>query len=55
MGVEQVVHPSSLECVISSARKKAMRDPGTPREGSIYIKNNQLQKQNTMSSKSNND
>ena len=42
-GVEQVVHPRSLECVISSARKKALRDPGTPSEGSIYIKNNQLE------------
>ena len=45
MGVEQVVHPRSLECVISSARKKAFKDPGTPSEGSIYIKNNQLERQ----------
>jgi len=42
MGVEQVVHPRSLECVISSARKRALGDPGTPSQGSIYIKNNQL-------------
>jgi excisionase family DNA binding protein len=45
MGVEQVVHPRSLECVISSARKKVLGDPGTPSEGDIYIKNNQLEQQ----------
>jgi len=43
MGVEQIVHPRSLECVISGAKKKALGDPGTPSEGSIYIKNNQLE------------
>ena len=43
MGVEQVVHARSLECVISSARIKALGDPGTPGEGSIYMKNNQLE------------
>ena len=41
VGIEQVVHPRSLECIISNARKKALGDPGTPGEGSIYIKNHQ--------------
>lgn len=43
MGVEQVVHPRSLECVISNTRKKALGEPGTPSEGSIYIKNHQFE------------
>jgi excisionase family DNA binding protein len=43
MGVEQVVHPRSLECVISGAKKKALGDPEIPTEGVIYIKNSQLE------------
>ena len=43
MGVEQVVHPRSLECVISGAKKKALGDPDIPTEGIIYFKNNQLE------------
>lgn len=43
MGIEQVVHSRSLECVISGARKKVLGDPGTPSEGSIYIKSNRLE------------
>jgi excisionase family DNA binding protein len=43
MGVEQVVHPRSLECVISGAKKKALGDPDIPTEGSVYIKNNQFE------------
>ena len=43
MGIEQVVHPRSLECVISGAKKKALGDPGIPTEGVIYIKNSQLE------------
>jgi excisionase family DNA binding protein len=42
MGVEQIVHPRSLECVISGAKKKALGDPDIPTESIIYIKNNQL-------------
>jgi hypothetical protein len=42
MGVEQIVHPRSLECVISGAKKKALGDPDIPTEGIIYFKNNQL-------------
>ena len=45
VGVEQVVHPRSLECVISNARKKALGDPSTPGEGSIYLKNHQREPQ----------
>jgi len=43
MGVEQVVHPRSLACVISGAKKKALGDPDIPTEGIVYIKNNQFE------------
>ena len=43
MGIEQIVHSSSLECVISGAKKKALGDPDIPTEGMIYIKNNQFE------------
>jgi len=43
MGVEQVVHPRSLECVISGAKKKALGDPDIPTEGIVFIKNNQFE------------
>ena len=43
MGVEQIVHPRSLECVISGAKKKALGDPDIPTEGVIYIKNRQFE------------
>ena len=43
MGVEQVVHPRSLECVISGAKKKALGDSDIPTEGIIYIKNRQYE------------
>lgn len=43
MGIEQVVHPRSLECVISGAKKKALGDPEIPTEGIIYIKNSKIE------------
>jgi excisionase family DNA binding protein len=44
MGVEKIIHPDSLEHVISGAKRRALGDPGAPTECSIYIKNRELQK-----------
>jgi excisionase family DNA binding protein len=44
MGIEKIIHPDSLEQVISEAKRKALGDPEAPTECSIYIKNNQLNK-----------
>lgn len=43
LGVEQVVHPRSLECVISGVKKKALGDPDIPTTCTIYIKNRQFE------------
>ena len=39
MGIERIVHPRSLEQVISFVKRKALGDPGTPSDCRIYIKN----------------
>jgi excisionase family DNA binding protein len=44
MGIEKIIHPNSLEQVISGAKKKELGDPEAPTECSIYIKNSQLDK-----------
>jgi excisionase family DNA binding protein len=44
LGVEKIVHPNSLEQVISGAKRKALGDPGAQTECSIYLKNRQLNK-----------
>ena len=44
LGIEQVVHPSSLEQVICGARKKALGDPGAQTECRIYIRGSQSNK-----------
>jgi excisionase family DNA binding protein len=44
MGVEKIIHPNSLEQVISGAKRKALGDPGAQTECSIYVKSRQLDK-----------
>jgi excisionase family DNA binding protein len=44
MGIEKIVHPNSLELVISGAKRKALGDPGEQTECSIYVKNRRLDK-----------
>jgi excisionase family DNA binding protein len=44
IGVEQIVHPRSLEQVIAGAKKKALGAPGTQTNCRIYIKNSQVEK-----------
>jgi excisionase family DNA binding protein len=44
MGVEKIVHPDSLEQVISGAKRKALGDPGAQSDCCIYIKSRQLDK-----------
>ena len=39
MGIEKIIHPRSLEQVISCVKRKALGDPGTQSECRIYIKN----------------
>lgn len=39
MGIEKIIHPRSLEQVISCIKRKALGDPGTQSECRIYIKN----------------
>jgi len=41
MGIENVVHPDSLETVISDTKRRAMGDPEVPRTYTIFLKNNQ--------------
>ncbi|MGD8304861.1 MAG: helix-turn-helix domain-containing protein [Desulfobacterales bacterium] len=41
MGIEKIIHPRSLEQVISCAKRKALGDAGTQSECRIYIKNHQ--------------
>jgi excisionase family DNA binding protein len=44
MGVEKIVHPNSLEQVISGAKRKALGDPGAQTHCGIYIKSSRLDK-----------
>jgi excisionase family DNA binding protein len=44
MGVEQIVHPSSLEQVICGSKKRALGEPGSQTDCMIYIKNNRSDK-----------
>ena len=44
LGVEQVVHPSSLEQVICGSKKRALGDPGAQTGCRVYIKNSQTNK-----------
>lgn len=39
MGVEQVVHPESMQTVVSNVKKRAMGEPLVPRTYSIFFKN----------------
>jgi excisionase family DNA binding protein len=39
MGIEKIIHPRSLEQVISCVKRKALGDTGNPTECCIYIKN----------------
>jgi len=39
MGIEQVVHPDSMQTVFSNIKKRAFGDPSTPRTYSIFLKN----------------
>ncbi len=39
MGIEQLVHPDSLEKVISDIKQRAFGEPDIPRMYSIYLKN----------------
>ena len=41
MGIEKIIHPRSLEQVISCVKRRALGDPGSPAECRIYIKNHQ--------------
>ncbi|MBW2631892.1 MAG: hypothetical protein JRC90_09055 [Deltaproteobacteria bacterium] len=41
MGIESVVHPDSLETVISAAKKRTLGDPEVLRTYIIFLKNNQ--------------
>ena len=47
MGIEKIVHPTSLEQVISGAKRKALGDPGEQTECSIYVKNRGIDKVKT--------
>jgi excisionase family DNA binding protein len=40
-GIEQVVHPDSIETVISSMKKRALGDPSVPRTYSIFLRSSQ--------------
>jgi excisionase family DNA binding protein len=42
MGIEKIIHPRSLEQVITCVKRKALGDPGTLSECRIYIKNHQV-------------
>ena len=44
MGIEHVVHPDSLETVISDTKKRALGDSGVPRAYSIFMKRNRHNK-----------
>ena len=39
LGIEKIIHPRSLEQVISCVKRKALGDPGFQSECRIYIKN----------------
>ena len=39
LGIEKIIHPRSLEQVISCVKRKALGDTGNPTECCIYIKN----------------
>jgi excisionase family DNA binding protein len=39
MGIEKVIHPDSLETVISNNKKRAFGDPSVPRTSYIFLKN----------------
>jgi len=41
MGIESVVHPNSLETVISDTKRRAMGDSEVPRTFNIFMKNKQ--------------
>ena len=41
MGIENVVHPDSLETMISDAKRRALGDPEVPKTYTIFLKNNQ--------------
>lgn len=42
MGIEKIIHPRSLEQVISFVKRKALGEPGTQSECRIYIKNHRV-------------
>ena len=42
MGIERIIHPRSLEQVISFVKRKALGDPGTQTDCRIYIKNHRM-------------
>lgn len=41
MGIEQVVHPDSMETVIRNAKRRALGDPKTPTVYSVFLRNRQ--------------
>ena len=41
MGIERVVHPDSLEVMISEVKRRALGDPEIPRTHTIFLKNKQ--------------
>ena len=44
MGIEKVIHPDSLETVISNNKKRALGDPLAPRTAHTFLKNSKLGK-----------
>ncbi len=44
MGIEKVIHPDSLETVISNNKKRALGDPLAPRWDHMFLKNSKLGK-----------
>ena len=44
MGLEKVIHPDSLETVISNNKRRALGDPMAPRTTQLFLKNSKLDK-----------